>query len=356
MQSDRTDQRATGAAMELALLGVLSVLWGASYAFIKLGVATIPPLTLIAARTIIAGLLLVAVLRIRSVRWPSDARTWRRFSIQAFLNSVIPFTLIAWAERTVDAGLATILNSTSPIFTFMLTWLLARHDGVTARQLFGVAAGLAGVFLIVGTLALDGLGGELVAEVAIVAATICYAGAATFGRRFRGLDPMLPAAGSLVCGAAVLTPLSLIVDQPWTLAPSASSLAALIGLSVFSTALALVIYFRLIETLGSVGTTAQAYLRVPVGVAIGTVFLGETLAATAAAGLVCVVIGVAAMTAGSPAAVGAAVRQWTAWLAACADRHQQRGRLAAMDDHELADIGRTRAEAVAEAGKPYWKP
>ena len=105
---------------------------------------------------------------------------------------------------------------------------------------------------------------------------VCYAGAAIFGRSFEGLDPMLPAAGSLVCGAIVLIPVSLVVDHPWTLVPSGRSLVALICLSVFSTALAFTIYFRLIRTLGPVGTTSQAYLRVPIGVAIGVVFLGES--------------------------------------------------------------------------------
>ena len=124
--------------------------------------------------------------------------------------------------------------------------------------------------------ALGGLGEQLVAQIAVVVATMCYAGAAIFGRGFRDLDPMAPAAGSLLCGAAILVPLSLVVDRPWTLAPSASSMLALLGLAVFSTALAFVIYFRLIQTLGSVGTTAQAYLRVPIGVAIGVLFLGET--------------------------------------------------------------------------------
>ena len=99
-------------------------------------------------------------------------------------------------------------------------------------------------------------------------AAICYAGAAIFGRSFKDLDPMAPAAGSLLCGAAILIPPSLVVEQPWTLAPSMNSLLALLGLAVFSTAFAFVIYFRLIQTLGSVGTTAQAYLRVPIGVAI----------------------------------------------------------------------------------------
>jgi drug/metabolite transporter (DMT)-like permease len=215
---------------------------------------------------------------------------------QACLNSVIPFTLIAWAERSLDAGLATILNSTSPILTFLLTLAIARHEPATARKLFGVIAGMAGICLIVGVQALSGLGEQLVAQIATVVATICYAGAAIFGRGFKGLDPMAPAAGSLVCGAAILIPIGLVVDRPWTLAPSMSSMLALLGLSVFSTALAFVIYFRLIQTLGSVGTTAQAYLRVPIGVALGVVFLGESLSPTAWAGLGCVVIGVAAMT------------------------------------------------------------
>ncbi len=245
----------------LGLLLLLSALWGSSYAFIKLGVATIPPISLIAARTVIAGSLLLAILHLRGVRMPADWRSWRRFAIQALLNSVVPFTLIAWGERSFDSGLAVILNSTSPIFT-----------------------------------SLQGLGSQTIAAMAIVAATICYAGAALFGRQFRGLDPMIPAAGSLIAGAAILVPLSLIVDRPWSLSPSFSSLTALLALAVFCTALALAIYFRLLEILGPLGTVAQAYLRVPIGVAIGLAFMGETLSPTAGVGLILVVIGVFAMT------------------------------------------------------------
>jgi drug/metabolite transporter (DMT)-like permease len=277
------------------LLALLAALWGASYTFIKLGVATIPPLTLIAARTLIAGVLLLVVMRWRKLKLPGNAANWRRFLFQACLNSVIPFTLIASAERSLDAGLATILNSTSPIFTFLLTYVVTRHEPATARKLFGALAGLAGICIIVGVQALDGLGAQLAAQIAVVTATICYAGAAIFSRGFRGLDPMAPAAGSLLCGAAILTPVSLVIDRPWTLTPSSGSVLALLGLAVFSTALAFVIYFRLIQTLGSVGTTAQAYLRVPIGVGLGVLFLGESLTSTAWIGLGCVVIGVAAM-------------------------------------------------------------
>lgn len=286
----------TNLSLELLLLLALATLWGASYTFIKIGIETIPPVTLIAARTLIAGTLLLAVLRWRGLSLPRDAATWRRFLFQACLNSVVPFTLIAWAEQTIDAGIASILNATTPIFAFLMTALITRHEAVTARKLVGILAGMTGISLIIGMEAFGGLGEQLLPQLAVVLATVCYAGAAIFGRGFKGLDPMMPAAGSLIAGAALLIPVSLVVDRPWTLAPSAESLLALVGLAVFSTALAFAIYFRLIQTLGSVGATAQAYLRVPIGVAIGALFLAERLSDTAWIGLGCVIVGVAAMT------------------------------------------------------------
>ncbi len=290
------DQHHPNLTTELALLVVLATLWGASYTFIRIGVATIPPITLIAGRTAIAGLLLLVIMRARGVKMPTDAATWRRFLFQAGMNSVIPWTMVAWGERTIDAGLATILNSNAPIFTFFLTLLVTRHEALTSRKLIGVVAGMVGICLIVGMQALAGFGEQLTAQIVTLLAAICYAGAAIFGRSFKGLDSMAPAAGSLICGAAILIPLSLVFEQPWTLTPSTNSLLALLGLAVFSTAFAFAIYFRLIQTLGSVGTTAQAYLRVPIGVGLGVVFLGERPSATAWIGLACVVIGVAAMT------------------------------------------------------------
>ena len=286
----------TTIAIELGLLLVLATLWGASYTLIKIGVETIPPVTLIAARTLVAGGILTAIICWRGLALPDDAATWRRFLLQACLNSVIPFTLIAWAERSVDAGLAAILNSTTPIFAFLLTALITRHEAVASRRLFGVLAGMAGSALIIGVQALGGIGHELAAQLAIVAATICYGGAAVLGKGFGHLDPIMPAAGSLICGGVVLLPISAVVDHPWTLSPSRASLLALLGLSVFSTALAFVIYFRLMRTLGSVGATGQAYLRVPVGVAIGIAVLGERPSSTAWIGLACVIVGVVAMT------------------------------------------------------------
>jgi drug/metabolite transporter (DMT)-like permease len=288
--------RSSPKPVDYLLLLCLATLWGASYSLIKVGVETIPPITFIAARTVIAGALLLAVMRTRGVAMPRDLATWRRFLFQALMNSVLPFTLIAWAEQTIDAGLAAILNAMTPIFTFLLTWLPMHPEPARFRKLVGVAIGFAGVTLIISVGALDGIGRDVVAELAVIAATICYAGAAIFGRRFSDLSPLAPAAGSLLCGAVLLVPVSLIVDQPWKLDPSAASIGALIGLAVCSTALALVIFFRLVRTLGSVGTTAQGYLRAPIGVGIGVVTLGEQLAWSSGVGLLLVLIGVAAMT------------------------------------------------------------
>ncbi len=277
------------------LLFVLATLWGSSYAFIKVGVATIPPLTLMAARTVIAASLLLVLMRLQGVRFPSGTRYWRLFAFQALVNSVLPFTLIAWAEQTIDAGVATIINAAPPIFTFLITWLVTRHEAATPRKLLGVLAGLAGIVLMIGVDALRGFNQAVWAQSAIVIATLCYAVAAVFGRHFKGLPPIVPAAGSLISGAVVLVPLSLLFDRPWTLTPSSESLVALGLLSVFCTALAFIIFFRLLGTLGSVGTTSQAYLRVPIGVLIGVLWLAERPSSTAYFGSALVVIGVALM-------------------------------------------------------------
>lgn len=284
-------------AREIALLFLLATLWAASYTFIKIAVRTIPPLSLMAGRTVIAAALLVAVLRWQGVALPSDPATWKRFVLQACLNSVVPFTLIAWAQQDLDASLATILNSATPMFAFGLTALFFRHEAVTTRRLVGVVLGIVGIVLVMGLQSLQGVGdGLLLQQFAVLAASACFAMAAIFGTGFKGLHPGVPAAGSLIAGAVLLVPASLVIDRPWALSPSGASIAAMLALAAFSTALAFLIYFRLMQTLGTVGTTAQAYLRVPIGVGFGVFFLGESLSSTALIGMLFVVVGVAAMT------------------------------------------------------------
>jgi len=198
---------------ELALLALLSVLWGASYTFIRIDVATIPPLTLITARTLIAGLLLVGVIRARGIAWPHEAATWGKFLAQACLNSVIPFTLIAWAEQAVDAGLATILNSTSPIFAFLLTALVTRQgrprcaNSWASPRGWSASASWSVLKRCTGSAPRSGLSSPSSPPPSAMRAAI-------YGKSFRGLDPMLPAAGSLLAGTVLLLPAALVIERP----------------------------------------------------------------------------------------------------------------------------------------------
>ena len=281
----------------IALVFVLALLWGASYPQIKVAVETIPPLTVAAMRSLIAGLLLLAFLG------PAGARQlWRaatgnlQLLTQAVFNCVLPWILLAWAVQSVDAGLATILNSLSPIFIFLMTWGITKHEPATPRKFLGVALGLAGVLAIVGVNALSGLGKHTLAELACVAGAFCYGVAAIVGRRFDAVSPLVPAAGSTLIAALVMVPLALVVEQPWTLTPSTRSMLCLASLAVFSTGFAFVVYFRLIATVGSIAMSSQAYLRIVVGVGLGMIFLGERLSAGAIVGLPLVLAGVIAMT------------------------------------------------------------
>lgn len=294
--SNAADKPKPPPLMEYGWLIVLSTLWGSSFSFLKLTVGSVPPLTAIAWRTAIAGAVLYAIMRWQGWTLPRDWESWKSFIIVSAINTVFPFILIAWGLQYINASLAVILNSTTPIFAFLITWAVTRQEAVTQRRAFGVAAGLTGIVLIVGVSALSGLGDQLVPQLALVLSSVSYATSAIYGRAFRNMNPVVPACGSLLFGAAVLTPMAVVIDQPWTSSPTWTSIMALVFLSVFCTAGGNVLYFRLLGTLGSLGTTAQSYLRVPIGVLVGVMLLGEALTSTAGIGLVCVVAGVMAMT------------------------------------------------------------
>jgi drug/metabolite transporter (DMT)-like permease len=277
------------------LLITLALLWGSSFALIKVSVETIPPITVAAVRALLGGLLLLAVL---GPRWRLLLQRGnpRALLTQGVFNCILPWTLVAWASRTIDSGLATILNSLSPIFIFILTWAITRHEAATPRKFIGVVLGIAGVLVIIGVDALSGLGQHTVAELACVAGSISYAIAALVGRRFDKMSPLVPAAGSVLMATLVLIPLALVVEHPWTIQPSVRSMLAVLGLAVFSTGAAFIVYFRLLSTIGSIATSSQAYLRIVVGVGLGVVLLGERLSASTVIGLMLVVGGVVAMT------------------------------------------------------------
>lgn len=278
-----------------ALLVLLAALWGSSYAALKVAVETIPPLTTMALRALLGGLVLFALLGRRAGQLARRDAPWRAFFVQSLLLATVPWICLGWAARIVDSSLVAILNSTSPIFVFLLTCAYTRHEPASARKLLGVILGIGGVVTIVGLEALGGVGRHTAAQVGCVFAAFCYAVAAIYGRTFEDVPPMVTAAASLVCATALLVPASLVFDHPWTVTPSARSLAAVAALAVLSTALAQTVYYRLLALLGSIATASQSYLRILMSVFLGVVLLGEPVTPSLVVGVVLVVGGVVAM-------------------------------------------------------------
>jgi drug/metabolite transporter (DMT)-like permease len=281
---------------DYALLLALACCWSSTYPLTKIGLESIPPITFISARSLVAALFLLAILRIRGIRMPTDLKAWKMFAFQQVINSTIPFLMITWAQLYVPASSTVVLASTTPIFAFVITWAITRHEPATLLKLAGAILGLAGTAVIIGLDAIRGLGTEIVAEIAILLATISFSCATIFGLRLADYPPMVVAAGSLVFGGLVLLPAAAIVDHPWTLHPSTRALIATVAMGIFSSALGLMLFYMCLTRLGTLATNAQGYLRIPIGVGLSVWLLGETVPSNLALGLVLVMAGVAAMT------------------------------------------------------------
>jgi drug/metabolite transporter (DMT)-like permease len=278
------------------LLLALACCWSSTYPLTKIGLGSIPPITFISARSLIAAAFLLVILWIRGLRIPTDAKAWKLFAFQQTINSTVPFLMITWAQQYVPAAPTVVLASTTPIFAFLITWAITRHEPATLLKLAGAILGLAGTAVIIGLDALGGLSSDILAEMVILLATISFACATIFGLRLSDYDPMVVAAGSLLFGGLVLLPLSLVVDHPWALHPTPQALVAVVTMGIFSSALGLMLFYMCLSRLGTLTTNAQGYLRIPIGVGLSVVLLGEAVPPNLALGLVLVMAGVAAMT------------------------------------------------------------
>ena len=281
---------------DYALLLALACCWSSTYPLTKIGLGSIPPITFISARSLIAAAFLLVVLRVRGIRIPTDARAWKLFAFQQTINSTIPFLMITWAQQYVPASITVVLASTTPIFAFFITWGITRHEPATLLKLAGAILGLAGTAVIIGLNALGGLGGNILAEIVILLATISFACATIFGLRLSDYDPMVVAAGSLLFGGCLLLPASLIIEHPWTLRPTAHAVVATVAMGIFSSALGLMLFYMCLMRLGTLTTNTQGYLRIPIGVGLSVLLLGETVPSNLVLGLLLVMAGVAAMT------------------------------------------------------------
>jgi drug/metabolite transporter (DMT)-like permease len=285
----------TAPPFEIGLLFLLGILWGIPYALTKIALETIPPITLTAARVSLAAAALWIVAILLGRKFPQRWDFAGRLFIQGGVACTIPYTLIAFGQQSVDSGLAAILNSTTPLFVCLISVMWTHHEPLTFGRLSGVTIGLGGVVMIAGASALLGLGRETTGELAIIVATFSSGVSVIHGRRFTEVAPEVAAAGMLTCAAVLLVPLCFLMETPLHIAPSAASLTALLVNAIVATAFGFVVYFRLIRTIGSMGTASISYLKPGVGVLIGYVLMGEPLTWTLAIGLAAILFGVAAI-------------------------------------------------------------
>ncbi len=285
-------------APEWGLLLSLSVLWGGSFFFTGVAVSALPPFTLVLLRVGLAAMILNLVVPLAGVRMPRQARVWAAFSCMGLLNNAVPFSLIVWGQTHIASGLAAILNATTPLFTVVAAHVFTSDERMTGNRLAGVLTGLAGVAMMVGPTVLDGIGTDLLAQVAVLGAALSYAFAGIFGRRFQrmGIPPITTAAGQGTASTILLLPVALVADRPWALPPPGASVwGAVVGIAVLSTALAYVLYFRILATAGATNLLLVTFL-VPVwSILLGALVLGERLAPQHGLGMALIGGGLAAI-------------------------------------------------------------
>ncbi len=293
----KTNGRTMG-PMEWALLLALSMLWGGSFFFVGVAVEELGPLTIVALRVGLAALALNALILLLGQRMPRDRRLWAAFFGMGLLNNMIPFSLIAWGQGHIASGLASILNATTPFFTIVVAHFLTRDEPFIPGRLAGVAIGFAGVVYMLGTEAHEGAASRSWAQLAVLAGALSYAFAGVFGRRFRtlGCSPLVAACGQVTASALVLMPLALVAErfwqQPW---PGLDTWSAVFGLALFSTALAYLIYFRLLASAGATNLLLVTFLIPASAILLGIFVLGERLEWRHLAGMGLIGLGLAAI-------------------------------------------------------------
>lgn len=277
----------------------LSVLWGGSFFFAKVAIGELQPLTVVFGRVALAALALNLVLSLAGRSLFQRGVPWPTFVVMGLLNNMIPFSLIFWGQTQIASGLASILNATTPLFTLAVAHLLTRDERINAAKAVALLVGFAGVALLVGPNLLVGDDSSFIGQMACLGAALSYAFAGVYGRRFQimGVQPMQAAAGQVTASAVLILPIMLIVDRPWNLAgpPSATVWAALAGLALLSTALAYLLYFRILAAAGATNLLLVTFLIPVTAILLGAVFLGERLEPRHFAGMALIGVGLAAI-------------------------------------------------------------
>jgi drug/metabolite transporter (DMT)-like permease len=292
--------------MDWIILIALGTIWGASYLFIKVGGAEIPPLTFVAGRTSIASLALgIALFARRENLPPLHVRAWLPLLGMGIFNSVIPYSLITWGETEISSGLASILTGTMPIFTVLIAHFLTHDEKLTPNKSLGVIIGFVGVVILFLPALQSGLQLSFLGEVAVVVAALSYALASVIAHKFlHGTSHSATSFGQLLTASFVMIPLGLLVEHPFSLHPALAAIGSLITLALLGTAIAYLLYYWLIDHTGATRTSLVTYIIPVSGVILGALVLGERLDWTAFVGLLGIIAGVGLVTRQSNQPVG----------------------------------------------------
>src|SRR5689334_5680481 len=280
------------------ILLTLAVIWGGAFFFIGVAVRHVPPLTYVWLRLSIAAAAMWVYVRARGGSLGLPRQVWGAIVLLAVLNNALPFALFGWGQTHIASGLASILNATTPIWGVVVAHFLTHDERMNPRKIAGVLLGFGGVATMIGPSLLSNLGSNALAQLACVTASLSYALAAVWARRFRrqGISPLSVTTGQLTAGALIMLPLSMAVERPWTHAfPPLTAWGAILALALFCTAFGYVLYFRLIETSGATNALLVTLLVPPVAIMLGALFLSETLAPQDFAGLGLIALGLAAI-------------------------------------------------------------
>jgi drug/metabolite transporter (DMT)-like permease len=280
---------------DIGMLVVLSVLWGGSFFFVEVLIEYLPPLTIVTLRVGLAALTLWGLIFVRKLPVPKTRQHWGALTVVGFLSNALPFSLIAWGQTQIGSGLASIFNSTTSFFTVIVAGIFLVDERITRQKLIGVIFGIFGVIILIGPEALNGLKGPVFGQLAVIGASISYALSSVYSRRFKdwGLSPLIVVSGQVSMATLILFPIMLIVDKPWE-QPFIPLVAvgAIMGLAIFSTVIAFILFFRLIASAGATNTTLVTFLIPISAVLLGVSFLGETFTGLQFTGMTLIGLGI----------------------------------------------------------------
>ena len=263
---------------EWAMLLVLSILWGGAFFFSEVALRDLPPFSVVFLRLALGAAALWVVF-LATV--PSDQRQnlpWAAFAMMGLLNNAIPFSLLVWGQTEISSSLASIINAGTPFFTVAVAYMFLKDERLSAIKIGGVIVGFIGILVLFGPEALSGDISGFWGQVACVGATISYAFAGVYGRRFGGLPPLATATGQVTCSSLILLPLVLLVDQPWALpVPGWDVWGSVLGMAIGSTTIAYILFFRILQTSGATNVMLVTFLVPVSAIVLGTLVLGEVL-------------------------------------------------------------------------------